>query len=272
MQDPILSIVTPSYNSQRFIKDCIESVQHACQNIPFEHIIMDGDSQDDTLKILKNYPHLRVFSEKDTGMYDALNKGISLAKGKIIGHLNSDEQYNQKGLCLSIQKMIDDPSLDGFMSPTVMLDQDYKFYYFLKQIILPQYRDTLWFMPIQSCSFIYRKELWDRIRYDVQYRLVADHIWFRQQMQRGLNLSVAKEPIGIFIWHGNNLSCTEGKSSVENATADINKKSLYIYLIKHYYRFKKLIAGGYRKSPISYQFFQNGVLNTVYIKKPKLRP
>ena len=65
----------------------------AQDHLDFEHIIMDGGSTDGTLELLAKYPHLRVVSEKDEGMYDALNKGLLIAQGEIIGFLNSDDLY-----------------------------------------------------------------------------------------------------------------------------------------------------------------------------------
>ena len=88
----LISIITPTLNRRQFIAEAIESVLR--QDYPYiEHIIVDGGSTDDTLEVLSNYPHLRVVSEPDKNLYDAINKGIQLAKGDIIGHLNSDDLY-----------------------------------------------------------------------------------------------------------------------------------------------------------------------------------
>src|ERR1041384_7869775 len=73
-----LSIVTPTYNCGRYIRTCIESVlAQGYDN--FEHIIVDGASKDDTLEILKQYPHLKWISEPDGGEAEALNKGLRMA-------------------------------------------------------------------------------------------------------------------------------------------------------------------------------------------------
>src|SRR4030066_1952836 len=89
---PKVSIITPSYNRAGMIETAIQSV--LSQNFPeVEHIIIDGGSTDGTLDVLKKYPHLRVVSEPDQGMYDALNKGLNLATGEIIGFLNTDDYY-----------------------------------------------------------------------------------------------------------------------------------------------------------------------------------
>jgi glycosyltransferase involved in cell wall biosynthesis len=98
---PLLSIVTPCLNRADFVADAIESV--LAQNfLNFEHIIVDGGSTDGTLAVLQKYPHLKVISEPDSGLYDALNKGIRMAKGEVIGLLNTDDLYapNVVGLVL----------------------------------------------------------------------------------------------------------------------------------------------------------------------------
>ena len=89
---PFISIVTPALNCARYIGEAVENVLN--QEYPrFEHIIMDGGSTDGTLDMLNGYPHLRVISEPDRGLYDALNKGIRLAQGDYIGWLNADDLY-----------------------------------------------------------------------------------------------------------------------------------------------------------------------------------
>ncbi|MBX7045688.1 MAG: glycosyltransferase [Ignavibacteria bacterium] len=89
-----ISIVTPTYNQGPFIEDCIRSVLN--QNYDnFEHIIVDGGSTDETISVLKKYPHLKWISEKDNGSVFALNKGIKLANGDIVGWLNSDDFYEE---------------------------------------------------------------------------------------------------------------------------------------------------------------------------------
>lgn len=87
-----ISIITVTLNSEKYLQDCITSVKNQdYKNI--EHIIVDGKSTDGTVAIIqKNKDHIfNWISETDRGMYDAINKGISLATGEIIGILNSDD-------------------------------------------------------------------------------------------------------------------------------------------------------------------------------------
>jgi glycosyltransferase involved in cell wall biosynthesis len=89
---PLFSIVTPCLNRAGSIGHAIESV--LAQNyLAFEHIVIDGGSTDGTLDVLARYPHLRVVSEPDRNLYDAINKGLRLARGDVLGLLNSDDLY-----------------------------------------------------------------------------------------------------------------------------------------------------------------------------------
>jgi len=92
---PLVSVVTPSYNSGEFIEDTLLSVKN--QDYPnIEHIIVDGGSKDNTLDILKKYEgtyNMCWLSEPDKGEADAVNKGFEMAKGEIIGWVNADDTY-----------------------------------------------------------------------------------------------------------------------------------------------------------------------------------
>src|SRR6516162_187678 len=87
-----ISVITPCLNRKNFVEDAIRSVLE--QKFPdFEHWIIDGGSTDGTLELFAKYPHLKVLCERDDGVYDALNKGISLASGDVVGFLNTDDLY-----------------------------------------------------------------------------------------------------------------------------------------------------------------------------------
>lgn len=105
MREKKISIVTVSYNSEKTIGQTIESLlNQSFKN--FEYIIIDGKSKDRTLKIIESYSNefkkkkisYKYISESDNGIYDAMNKGINLATGDIIGIINSDDWYEKDAL------------------------------------------------------------------------------------------------------------------------------------------------------------------------------
>lgn len=108
-----ISIITATYNSAPTIRDTLTCI--AGQEYPdIEHIIIDGLSKDNTLAIVSEYPHVvKVISEKDNGIYDAMNKGVQLATGEVVGILNSDDFYDHHQVLTKVMKAFSDPAVDA---------------------------------------------------------------------------------------------------------------------------------------------------------------
>jgi glycosyltransferase involved in cell wall biosynthesis len=118
---PKISVITPSFNSIRTIRETIESVRQ--QDYPHvEHIVMDGGSKDGTVELLKEYSHLRWFSEKDEGHYHAMNKGIQASTGDVIQILNSDDCLRPGALSIVGKAFAEHPEWDGLFGDTVFVD------------------------------------------------------------------------------------------------------------------------------------------------------
>jgi len=237
-----ISIITPVFNSTRWIDLCIRSVRHALQGRNYEHIVVDGGSTDGTLDYLNQQKDIRLIPGPDKGMYDALNKGMAAARGRIWGHLNADEQYDRTGLAHAVAKL-ERTGADAVFGPTIMLDEHLNFLYLFNQITVPRPIDADWHMPVQTCSFLFRRQIWERCPYPAEYRVVGDHVWFRRQMKLGLNLISVRQPIGIFTWHQDDIAKRLG-SHGENALADVNRRSLRIRTAKLAFRLKHLLQGG----------------------------
>ena len=122
-----VSIVTATFNSAKTVKDTIESVlSQTYQN--FEHIIIDGGSRDETMSIVKSYEplyngRLRYISEPDEGIYNAMNKGLKMASGDIVGTLNSDDFYADNTVLESIVAPFSDKSLECIFGKLNLVDE-----------------------------------------------------------------------------------------------------------------------------------------------------
>ena len=119
-----ISIITVCYNSEKTIRDTLESVKNQ-NSSQIEHLIIDGQSTDSTLSIVDEYKHKKiVISESDKGIYDAMNKGIKLAQGEVIGFLNSDDFYANNKVISKLESIFcDNPTLDACYADLIYTDK-----------------------------------------------------------------------------------------------------------------------------------------------------
>jgi glycosyltransferase involved in cell wall biosynthesis len=109
--NPSITIITAVYNGSSTIADCLTSVNS--QTMPVEHSIIDGASTDNSLELVRRIsPHARILSEPDEGIYDAMNKGIRIATGDVIGILNADDFYASPDVLARVAAVFKDPSVD----------------------------------------------------------------------------------------------------------------------------------------------------------------
>ena len=103
-----VSVITATWNSGKTLRTTLDSVLN--QSYPdIEHIIVDGGSTDNTMEIIREYEpryngRLRYISEPDKGLYDAMNKGIRMATGEVVGILNSDDFYTSSDVVEKLEK------------------------------------------------------------------------------------------------------------------------------------------------------------------------
>jgi glycosyltransferase involved in cell wall biosynthesis len=122
---PRVSVITVCFNSAACIADALRSVD--CQTLDArEHVVVDGGSTDDTLLILARHVHptRRWLSERDRGIYDAMNKGLELACGEVIGFLNSDDFYPRPDVLERVDEAFRDPDVDAVYGDLCYVRQD----------------------------------------------------------------------------------------------------------------------------------------------------
>ena len=174
--NPSVSIITVVYNGSSTITDCLKSIN--TQTVPAEHIIVDGASTDNTLDIVRHIsPHARVLSEPDHGIYDAMNKGIRLATGDIIGILNSDDLYAGPQVLEKVTAMFRESGADALFADLVYVRPDN-----LTRVV--RYYSGAGFSPHMFArgempphpTFFVRRELYERYGlFRTDYRIAADY-------------------------------------------------------------------------------------------------
>lgn len=171
-----ISIITVCYNAGKTIEKTIQSVlSQTYENI--EYIIIDGISTDNTLEIIKKYRHniSTLVSEKDQGMYDALNKGITLATGDIVGILNADDVFASNNIVTEIGNSFKNSDADAIIADVAFINKggDIIRSYSAKHWNLEKF---VWgFMPPHP-SFYCKRELFSRLGYyRSDFQIAADY-------------------------------------------------------------------------------------------------
>ena len=122
---PLVSVITPTLNQARFIRHTLQSVRDQ-RYAEVEHIVVDGGSSDETLEILKmqrQQPRFRWTSEPDAGMYDAVNKGLRMARGEILAYLNSDDFYLPWTIQAAVDYLQAHPEVDLVYGDYMSIDE-----------------------------------------------------------------------------------------------------------------------------------------------------
>ncbi len=172
-----ISIVTGTYNSQAYISDCVTSVHNQTYD-NIEHIIIDGASSDATVNTIRDTPNKvsQLISENDNGIYDAMNKGLKLATGEVLGILNSDDFYNSTAVIQNVVDAFQDPKIDIVFGDLFYVNQQNPDKIVRKWSSGPYYDGAFkkgWH-PAHP-SFFVRKNVYEKFGYfDLDYQLAAD--------------------------------------------------------------------------------------------------
>jgi glycosyltransferase involved in cell wall biosynthesis len=173
-----ISLLTVSFNSAATIKDTIESIRSQdYKNI--EYIIVDGNSKDRTVEIIKSYSSFigKWISEPDKGIYDAMNKAIQMATGDVVGILNSDDFYSSTKIISQVSDAFSDSTIDIVFGDLVFVDTNH-----LDKVVR-KYSSAKWhpdkfargFMPAHPTVFIRGKYYEQLGLFKTDYKIAADY-------------------------------------------------------------------------------------------------
>jgi glycosyltransferase involved in cell wall biosynthesis len=173
-----VSIITVVYNNEKTISHAVDSVLSQDYG-DIEYIVVDGNSKDGTMDVLRGYGNRisKLISEKDKGLYDAMNKGIRAATGDVVGILNSDDFfYNNSIISSIVAGFKKNPSLDAVVGDIVFVKDDI-------EKVLRHYSSRKWqprkfawgYMPAHP-SFFVKRELFEKLGYyKLDYKIAADY-------------------------------------------------------------------------------------------------
>lgn len=183
----MLSIITCVYNGEDTIRDTIESV--IAQDFDdYEHLIIDGNSKDSTLKIIQEYKidKLKIVSENDNGIYDAYNKGVNLSKGDYLMFLNADDFLAENALNAASSFLKKTKDVIAFN--IAMMDEKNEYYKIISRDSVPRHnvRNPIILTP----SIIFRKEIFTQIgNFDSTYRICADYDFIARCLNANVDIT-----------------------------------------------------------------------------------
>ncbi|MBQ7878207.1 MAG: glycosyltransferase [Bacteroidaceae bacterium] len=175
-----ISIITATYNSAATVRDTFESVLTQTYN-DIEYIVVDGLSKDNTLEIIKEYElkfggRMRYISEKDKGLYDAMNKGIAMATGDVVGILNSDDFYTANDILEEIANTMDKYKTDAVYGDIHYVNDNNlnKCVRYYSSRIFTRGLMRFGFMPAHP-TFYCKREVYEKFgTFNTRYRIAAD--------------------------------------------------------------------------------------------------
>ena len=205
---PRFSIVTPSFNSGDCLRLACASVADQ-SGVTVEQIVADGGSTDGTRSWLETRSGLRWISEPDSGMYDAVNKGLAMAHGDLFGYLNCDEQY-LPGTLSSVASMFDaHPEVDLLYGDMLVVSGDGALLAFRKSYPLRWPYIAAAHLYVPSCALFWRRRVLDAgVAFDTRWQIQGDADFVIRTLRAGFHAAHLPLYLATFALTGANLGNT----------------------------------------------------------------
>ena len=195
LSSPLFSIITPVLNNKEGIIKTIDSLKIQ-EFKDFEHIIVDGGSTDGTLEVIKNEKNItKWISEKDKGIYDAINKGLKISKGKYINTINSGDYYYSSKSLNFIKKYFEKNDVSFVFGAVLKKKVHYKY----------EPNKMFWtfnFYPAHSGGFFIKKKIQDEVgNYNLRFPCSSDYDFFWRLIKKNNHKGIStnkNEIIGVF--------------------------------------------------------------------------
>ncbi len=252
------SIITPSFRSSDWLKLCVASV--ADQGVEVEHIVQDSCSDDGTQDWLPRDPRVRAFVEKDSGMYDAINRGLRRSTGEIVAYLNADEQYLPGALAAVGDCFRRYPEAEVVLGDVMVVDRNGGCLRF-RQASVPRRYHT-WVsdnMSVSSCGTFFRRSLIEKqsLFFDTRFQSIGDVVWILKLIEHRVPMQLLGQYTSVFTETGQNLG--QGPRTKQERDGLVAAAPAWARcarpLVVFHYRLRRLLAGHYFQKPFRYALY-----------------
>jgi glycosyltransferase involved in cell wall biosynthesis len=206
MPAPDFTIITPTFNGLAYLKQCRASIADQA-GVDVEHIVVDGASTDGTVDWLKQQEGLTWISEKDRGMYDAVNKGLDRAAGRYVAYLNCDEQYLPGALAAVRDAFERAPRADFIFGDMLVVRPDGNLAAFRKSYPLRLSYVLSAHLYVPTCALFWRRRVVESgLRFDTAYRDTGDADFVVRALRAGHRARHLRRYLAAFTVTGQNMS------------------------------------------------------------------
>ena len=208
-----IGVVTPTLNAERFLEETLRSIwSQASDDVLIDHVLVDGGSSDRTLEIAGRYPTKTVVSTDDQGMYDAVNRGLALVEGDIVGYINADDEIAPEGFRRIADAFDADPAAGWLCGRVEYIDAGGGVLGRMQpvRLSLRSYLGLGWSCIPQQTVWA-RRDFWQRVGpFDVAYRNCGDYDWYARALKLQDPL-ILQQVLGRFRLHAGMLSLDSTK-------------------------------------------------------------
>lgn len=258
-----VSVVTPSFRNSRWLKLCIASV--ADQGTDTEHIIQDNCSDDGTVDWLRTDNRVRLFVEKDSGMYDAINRGLRRSTGDVLMYLNCDEQLLPGALEAVIKHFESNPHLEVVFADAVIVNEKGDYVCSRKAQIPSRNHIKVAQLPTFSCATFFRRSLVQQrqIFFDTQWRTISDATWVLRILASGVQTGVLRQFTSAFTDRPGNLAMGTTARSEREALSKMAPAWVRCFkpALVGVHRLRRLLSGAYSQTSFQYAIYSPDNLN-----------
>ncbi|MDF3129300.1 glycosyltransferase [Kiritimatiellaeota bacterium B1221] len=267
-----ITIITPHFKSESFLAGCLKSVAVQASDlhklgVSLHHHVQDGNSGEKVIKLLESHreetAHLPSYqfsytSEKDQGMYDALNRAFSVTSGQLIGHLNSDEQYQPGALAKVWTWFENNPGIEVLFGAVVVTRGDGSYLCSRPPLIPQQLHTRICHLCTFTAAMFFRRSAIEKLDcyFNTRFQCAGDADLILRMLAAKTNMGTTPDTLSLFIDHGQNLALSPQAAVEQKQLAAVygSKAALLRPLISMVHRLRKFMHGAYRSENQIYKF------------------